>query len=217
MQLGDHLGFAGLAMALIGIAIAVLWPNKRWIGYLCLVGAVGLLIWWGTLAYKAKTESPVDVTPQKMKFTSAGDTYTINVENTSNVDVYAVALLLLANNDATSKYNFDVRVPDDSLHELEGNTLTTPVYDLYGMACRTKLDNKLAYVFSIDHMAPHEVRHIILSYKAGVPVDIAGKITYFATEQPPISSFDGKIETRKIKMPLSMDCDRNYIFRPKQQ
>jgi hypothetical protein len=54
MSLGDHLGIAGLIMAFVGTAIAVLWPDKRWIGWLALVLAAGLLVGWTVLAMKAR-------------------------------------------------------------------------------------------------------------------------------------------------------------------
>jgi hypothetical protein len=53
MQLGDHLGFAGVVLAAAGIGIAILWPSKRWIGVVCLVVAVLLVICWGEMAYRS--------------------------------------------------------------------------------------------------------------------------------------------------------------------
>ncbi|HEV1994508.1 MAG TPA: hypothetical protein VGR03_09260 [Candidatus Acidoferrum sp.] len=43
MSLGDRLGIAGLVVAFFGIGITVLWPDQKWIGWLCL-GIAGLLI-----------------------------------------------------------------------------------------------------------------------------------------------------------------------------
>jgi hypothetical protein len=40
MSLGDRLGWAGLIMAFLGIALAFLWPDKKWIGWLCLIATV---------------------------------------------------------------------------------------------------------------------------------------------------------------------------------
>jgi hypothetical protein len=34
-------------MALFGIAATYIWPDKKWIGCVCLVGAAILLLWWG--------------------------------------------------------------------------------------------------------------------------------------------------------------------------
>ena len=52
MQLGDHLGFAGIVLGLIGIGVTIMWPTKRWIGVLCLVSAGLVLVIWGVKAYR---------------------------------------------------------------------------------------------------------------------------------------------------------------------
>lgn len=49
MELGDHLGIAGLILGLIGIGITILWPTKKWIAYVCFVFAVILGIFWFVL------------------------------------------------------------------------------------------------------------------------------------------------------------------------
>jgi hypothetical protein len=54
MSLGDRLGLAGLAMALIGIAIPILWPDKKWIGWLSLILAVLLAIGWAVLEIRKR-------------------------------------------------------------------------------------------------------------------------------------------------------------------
>src|SRR5437588_12225149 len=46
MSFGDRVGIAGLAMALIGIAVAILWPDKKWIGYVALGLSVVLVTGW---------------------------------------------------------------------------------------------------------------------------------------------------------------------------
>lgn len=46
MELGDRLGIVGLILALVGLAVTILWPTKRWIGYVSLTGAGILLLWW---------------------------------------------------------------------------------------------------------------------------------------------------------------------------
>ena len=53
LQLGDHLGFAGIVVALIGIALTIIWPTKRWVGVLCLVAAALLGIVWGEMTYQS--------------------------------------------------------------------------------------------------------------------------------------------------------------------
>jgi hypothetical protein len=47
VQLADRMGIAGLILALAGIAVSILWPDKKWIGWLafCLAGV--LVLWWG--------------------------------------------------------------------------------------------------------------------------------------------------------------------------
>jgi hypothetical protein len=54
MALGDRLGFAGLLVAVIGVALVYLWPDKRWIGWLCLGIAAILAASWGTLEIREK-------------------------------------------------------------------------------------------------------------------------------------------------------------------
>jgi hypothetical protein len=51
MVLGDRLGIAGLILALIALAATVLWPDKKWIGWLSLCLAVLLLLGWGWLEF----------------------------------------------------------------------------------------------------------------------------------------------------------------------
>jgi hypothetical protein len=46
IALADRLGFAGLVVALLGIAASILWPEQKWIGWVCFVAAIGLLLAW---------------------------------------------------------------------------------------------------------------------------------------------------------------------------
>ncbi len=46
MALGDRLGLAGLVMALIGIAVAILWPDNKWIGWISFSAALILAVAW---------------------------------------------------------------------------------------------------------------------------------------------------------------------------
>jgi hypothetical protein len=52
LSLGDRLGIVGLIMAIFGIAITILWPDKKWVGWTFL--AVGILacLGWGWLEFK---------------------------------------------------------------------------------------------------------------------------------------------------------------------
>ena len=54
MSFADRLGFAGLIMAFFSIAAAILWPDKKWIGWLSLVAAGTLLVWWLFLEIRTK-------------------------------------------------------------------------------------------------------------------------------------------------------------------
>jgi hypothetical protein len=54
VQLGDHLGFAGLVLGVLGAAVTILWSSKRWIGWTCLVIAVVLISAWAWLALRYK-------------------------------------------------------------------------------------------------------------------------------------------------------------------
>jgi hypothetical protein len=58
MSLGDRLGIAGLTSAFIGIGIAILWPTVRWIGWIAIFAAIGLVICWGVLELKRPKEVP---------------------------------------------------------------------------------------------------------------------------------------------------------------
>ena len=49
MSFDSRIGLAGLLMALIGVAVAYLWPDKKWIGWACFCMAGILVIGWLTL------------------------------------------------------------------------------------------------------------------------------------------------------------------------
>jgi hypothetical protein len=46
MGLGERIGLLGVILALFGIAATILWPDKKWIGWLSLVCAIGVLGAW---------------------------------------------------------------------------------------------------------------------------------------------------------------------------
>jgi hypothetical protein len=46
MLFGDRLGLAGAILTLFALAATILWPDKRWIGWLSLSCAAGLLVLW---------------------------------------------------------------------------------------------------------------------------------------------------------------------------
>jgi hypothetical protein len=189
--------------------------------------AILLALVWGVMALVAygawpKSQLVIEVEPQNMLFNSAGDTYDIKVKNRSDSDAYVVELLVRAQNDIGSEDDFDVDVTDDSLHELEGKPHFPPAYDVNAMSCKAaEAEQKLTYMFVIDHMASHETRHITMIYKAAKKVELAGKIVHFETTQTPISLdlAGGKISTRSIPV-QAFGCNgiaRGYVFRPKRR
>ena len=46
MSFGDRLGLAGVILTFVGIAIAILWPSKRWTGWVSLGMAVIMIFGW---------------------------------------------------------------------------------------------------------------------------------------------------------------------------
>ena len=54
MALADRLGILGLIVALFAIAATFLWPDRKWIGWLALVVAAVLLLWWGATEVKQR-------------------------------------------------------------------------------------------------------------------------------------------------------------------
>ena len=183
----------------VGIGATIVWA----------ISLVGLDRW--------ATRVNVSVAPNVLTFSSPNQTYTINVENASNFDVYAVALLILAGDDDASKFDFDISVPKESLRELESVPDAPLRYDISGMTCKLKSDGRLAYVFSIDHMTPHDVRHMVIASKADTKRSLALSVTFFETTESPLISSSGMSRNRDIPMPISGECgDRMFIFIPKQ-
>jgi hypothetical protein len=58
MPLGDRLGIAGLIMGALGVSCAILWPTRRWIGWLFLGIAAALCVSWG--AMELEKRDPAD-------------------------------------------------------------------------------------------------------------------------------------------------------------
>lgn len=51
----DVVGFVvGVVMALVGVGVQILWPDKKWIGWLCLVVAGLVLACWASFEIKEK-------------------------------------------------------------------------------------------------------------------------------------------------------------------
>lgn len=63
MEFADRLGLAALMVTLVGLGITILWPTKRWLGYLSLIAGIGLALWWGRLEYVAKYKQVPSVHP----------------------------------------------------------------------------------------------------------------------------------------------------------
>ena len=223
--------FAGLVVTLMGwinpllgcfvtaaALVYVLWevaPHVPRLGLiLSSLLALGLL---GFAGWKMWPRPKIEVEPLDMKFVRMGDTYDIKVRNASDVDVYVVEVLFRAKTDEVSDDDFYLDVPNESLRKLEGISQNLPAYDLYVTSC--KANGKLIYVFSIDHMAPHEVRHIVINYKGAGKVELAGEIANIETSQTPIRSWEGTAATRVIPFPKNLGCgmSRIHTFGPKPQ
>jgi hypothetical protein len=54
MRVAGRMAIAGVVVALIGIAAMYLWPEKRWIGWISLVVAGSLLVYWCSVEIKGK-------------------------------------------------------------------------------------------------------------------------------------------------------------------
>lgn len=54
MSFDQRVGIAGLIVGLFAIAAAILWPDRKWIGWLALAACIALLVWWGWLEFAQK-------------------------------------------------------------------------------------------------------------------------------------------------------------------
>jgi len=57
MAFADRLGVGALIMSLIGIAITILWPTQRWIGWTALGFSACLGVWWLWLEFAPKSKA----------------------------------------------------------------------------------------------------------------------------------------------------------------
>jgi hypothetical protein len=116
MQLGDALGFAGLVIALIGIAVTILWP-KRWAGYISLVAAALLVICWGFTWYKAKRQAS-SVTASIRSAVIAFGTGTCSLFMTSYIksgSAYTTPVVFLVWMRIHSKLDYSVQIDSYSM------------------------------------------------------------------------------------------------------
>lgn len=144
MQLGDHLGFAGVVLAVAGIGIAILWPAKRWIGVVCLVVAVLLGFCWGGMAYlswrhpsvessipkrvlpsNTQQQAPSEPQATSGKQSQNGSTTSPNLERQDlkrleqeREDVYEKLHFLLPRTKGLDAINTAFKVINDSDHEI---------------------------------------------------------------------------------------------------
>jgi hypothetical protein len=65
MELGDRLGIVGIIVAIVALGITILWPTKRWIGYVCFVIAFLLCGGWGVTEYRVHHERAKHVGPSE--------------------------------------------------------------------------------------------------------------------------------------------------------
>ena len=59
MEFADRLGWAALVMTFIGIAITILWPTKRWIGWTSLAIALVLAGAWAWPEFRPKKKEAI--------------------------------------------------------------------------------------------------------------------------------------------------------------
>lgn len=64
MSFADRLGLVGVILALFAIAAPYLWPDKKWIGWICISSAIALVVLWvwleiGDRAFSAHRQHPV--------------------------------------------------------------------------------------------------------------------------------------------------------------
>ena len=52
LSFGDRVGIAGLIMALFGIGITILWPTKRWLGWVFLAAGISGCLAWAWLEFR---------------------------------------------------------------------------------------------------------------------------------------------------------------------
>lgn len=57
LDLGSRLGLLGATLALFSIAAFYMWPDKKWIGWVCLVFAGSLVLVWGVYEVREKIEN----------------------------------------------------------------------------------------------------------------------------------------------------------------
>jgi hypothetical protein len=57
LDLSSRLGLLGVVLALFSIAAFYMWPDKKWIGWMCLIFAGGLVLAWGVIEVKEKIEN----------------------------------------------------------------------------------------------------------------------------------------------------------------
>jgi hypothetical protein len=46
MSFDSRIGLAALIMAFVGIAVPIIWPDPKWVGWICLLIAAALSAWW---------------------------------------------------------------------------------------------------------------------------------------------------------------------------
>jgi hypothetical protein len=56
LDLGTRSGIAGVVLALFSIAAFYIWPTKKWIGWVCLVLTVLLLLAWAVAEFRSRRE-----------------------------------------------------------------------------------------------------------------------------------------------------------------
>jgi hypothetical protein len=63
LDLGTRLGFAGVVLALFSIGAFYIWPDKKWIGGICLFLAAALALAWVVTELRHKSRGVPVPTP----------------------------------------------------------------------------------------------------------------------------------------------------------
>jgi hypothetical protein len=139
MSLGDRLGVWGLIVALLGIAASILWPDKKWIGWLCLTAAVSLLAMWLWFEFRLQIPNFYQKYPTKS---------TLTVFMVGGVLAASVWLLVMKGTPAIPKSLEDkpssgsINPPNTETHGTTDKTEHAPTVQEIADALAKKLNSK---------------------------------------------------------------------------
>ncbi len=58
MGFDSRVGFASLLVGLLGLGITLLWPNRKWVGWIFILAGLGTLVFWVIAEVKHPSSSP---------------------------------------------------------------------------------------------------------------------------------------------------------------